>query len=139
MVGTSVMPSSFAAATRPWPAMIEVAVVDEDRIVEAERLDAVGDLADLPARVRARVARVEFQLRDGTDDDLEVAGRPEAARVIGQILPPFQKRRSLIDEVSTRRHLSHRHRISRWSRISVLGVDFFASLIAPPVTGGRAG
>ena len=57
----------------------EAILVDEDGIVEAERRDAVGDLADLPARMRARVARVGLQLREGTNDDLEVVKRPEAA------------------------------------------------------------
>ena len=49
----------------------DVVLVDEDGVVEAERRDAVGDLADLPARMRARVARVGLQIGEGTDDDLE--------------------------------------------------------------------
>ena len=57
----------------------ETIFVDEDGVVEAERLDAVGDLVDLPARMRARVARVGLQLREGMNDDLQVVKRPEAA------------------------------------------------------------
>ena len=41
------MPSSFAAATRPWPARIVIDIIDEDWVGKAEALDAVGDLPDL--------------------------------------------------------------------------------------------
>ena len=58
--------------------------VDEDRIVEAERRDAVGNLADLPARMRAGVARVGLEGRDRPDDDLQIVKRPLAARMIVQ-------------------------------------------------------
>ena len=53
--------------------------VDEDRIVEAERRDAVGDLPDLPARMRARIAWVRLEGRERTDDNFEVVKRPAAA------------------------------------------------------------
>ena len=49
--------------------MMRAVFVDEDGIVEAERRDAVGDLADLPARMRARIARVGLQLEERTTDD----------------------------------------------------------------------
>ena len=52
-----------------------VIVVNEDGVVEAERRDAVGDLAHLPARVGARVARIRLQMGEGPDDELEVDKR----------------------------------------------------------------
>ena len=60
----------------------EAALVDEDRIVEAERLNALGDLADLPTRMCARVARVRLEGRDGPDDELEVVEGPQPVVII---------------------------------------------------------
>jgi hypothetical protein len=53
-----------------------VVFVDKDRIVEAERRDAVGNLPDLPARVRSGVARVGLEGRDRPDDNFEVVKQP---------------------------------------------------------------
>jgi hypothetical protein len=38
--------------------------VDEDRIVEAEDADALGDLPDLLIRMRARIARIGLERGD---------------------------------------------------------------------------
>src|SRR5271165_804329 len=51
---------------------------DEDRNVEAERLDALGDLADLFGAVLASVARVGLQLIDRLVGDRQLAATPGA-------------------------------------------------------------
>ena len=56
MVGTSVQPSSWQASKRPCPGDDGVVAVDQDRDVEAERLDAAGELLDLPLGVAAQGA-----------------------------------------------------------------------------------
>jgi hypothetical protein len=44
--------------------------IDQDRQVEAERLDAAGDLPDLLARVAAGIDRIGFELADRAVDHL---------------------------------------------------------------------
>jgi hypothetical protein len=44
--------------------------IDQDRHVEAECLDAAGDLPDLLARVAAGIGRIGFELADRAVDDL---------------------------------------------------------------------
>jgi len=47
-----------------------VIAIDQDRDIEAKGPDAVGDFANLPFRMTARVGGVGFQLVDPTIDDL---------------------------------------------------------------------
>jgi hypothetical protein len=48
-----------------------VFAIDQNRNIEAERPDAVGDLSDLLLTVPARVGGVRLQLIDATIDDLQ--------------------------------------------------------------------
>jgi hypothetical protein len=41
-----------------------VVLVDQDRIVEAEGSNAIGDLADLPRRMSPGIARVMLEIPD---------------------------------------------------------------------------
>ena len=47
--------SCLAASTRPWPAMMRVLRIDENRVGEAKYANAPGDLPDLVFRMCARI------------------------------------------------------------------------------------
>ena len=61
MVGTSSQPRRLQASSRPWAGDDVQIGVDENRHVEAEGLDARGDLTDLFGAVLARVAGIGLQ------------------------------------------------------------------------------
>src|SRR5262245_2706446 len=67
MVGTLASPKSFAAATRPWPAIMVSASSISTGLVKP---DAIGDLLDLALGMRARIARVRLQAGNGPQFDL---------------------------------------------------------------------
>src|ERR1700686_3538794 len=77
MHGTVARPISFAAMTRPWPAMItpsESIRIDQNRVRKAEFVHARDDLRDLRRRVGASVfcvwnQRVNGRLLDRRRDD----------------------------------------------------------------------
>src|ERR1700730_2313483 len=52
---------------------VEVSI-DQDRYIEAEGLDAIGDLPDLLLAVQPRVRRIGFELLDRSVDELERLG-----------------------------------------------------------------
>ena len=57
-------------------------------IVEAERLDAVGDLADLPAQCVRALRGLDLRSGEGTDDDLEAIERwGNAGLIVHELLP----------------------------------------------------
>ena len=63
--------AEFAAGEQPAVTRDHVAVaIDQDRDIEAEGLDAVGDLPDLLFAVAPRVSGVWFQLVDPAINDL---------------------------------------------------------------------
>ena len=64
--------AELAAGEQPAMPGDHIAVaVDQDRDIEAEGLDAVGDLPDLLLGVAPRVCRVRFQLVDATVNDVQ--------------------------------------------------------------------
>ena len=76
--GRHLLAAEMATGEQPAVAGDDVEFgIDQDRHVEAERLDAVGDLLDLLALVSAGVARVGLELFDRSvnDRDRRIAGR----------------------------------------------------------------
>ena len=61
--------------------------VDEDRNIEAERLDALGDLADLFGAVLTSVARVGLQLIDRQVGDRQLRAVARGyKRILGHVV-----------------------------------------------------
>ena len=56
-----------------------VFAVDQNRNIEAESPDAVGDLSDLLLGMPARVGGVRFQLVDATIDDVQTQTAPRVS------------------------------------------------------------
>ena len=56
--------------------------IDQDRDIEPERLDAVGDLPDLLLAVAARIGRIRLQLFDPPIDNLQT-GNPTSPDPFG--------------------------------------------------------
>jgi hypothetical protein len=63
--------------------------IQQNRVGEAELLDAAGDLPDLLVRVRARVARVRPELYDWTIGDGQLLTQADKSK-LGTRLPARQ-------------------------------------------------
>jgi hypothetical protein len=56
--------------------------IDQDRDIEAESLDAVGDLSDLRPAVAPRVGRIQFEPVDTAVGDRQAERRVRQSRML---------------------------------------------------------